>query len=171
MTDNVFVVSTVNGNVGFSIPELRFKRVWQKKKARFPVPKDVLREAIFYPGVSYLFEKGILYIEDLDFKKEIGLEPYDAVKETIVLLEDKMIERMLTNMPIAEFRAEFKKLTDVQMKEVAQYAVDHAMIDMNKAEIMKSLCGMDVLKIYNLKKQNEEVLPDENGNDSLRKSI
>ena len=131
----------------------------------------MLREAIFNPGVSYLFEKGILYIEDLDFKKEIGLEPYDAVKETIVLLEDKMIERMLTNMPIAEFRAEFKKLTDVQMEEVAQYAVDHAMIDMNKAEIMKSLCGMDVLKIYNLKKQNEEVLPDENGNDSLRKSI
>ena len=131
----------------------------------------MLREAIFNPGVSYLFEKGILYIEDLDFKKEIGLEPYDAAKETIVLLEDKMIERMLTNMPIAEFRAEFKKLTDIQMKEVAQYAVDHAMIDMNKAEIMKSLCGMDVLKIYNLKKQNEEVLPDENGNDSLRKSI
>lgn len=171
MTDNVFVISTVNNTVGFSVPELRFRRVWQKKKAKLPVPKDVLREAIYKPGVAYLFEKGILYIDDLEFKKEIGLEPYDAVKETIILLEDKMIERMLTNMPIAEFRAEFKKLTSNQMREVAKYAVDHAMIDMNKAEIMKSLCGMDVLKIYNLKKQNEEVLPDENGNDSLRKSV
>lgn len=61
MTDNVFVVSTVNGSVGFSIPELRFKRIWQKKKARFPIPKDVLREAIFNPGVSYLLKGYSLY--------------------------------------------------------------------------------------------------------------
>ena len=102
MTDNVFVVSTVNGNVGFSIPELRFKRIWQKKKARFPVPKDVLREAIFNPGVSYLFEKGILYIEDLDFKKEIGLEPYDSVEETIVSVDASTVITSLLNIIQAE---------------------------------------------------------------------
>ena len=169
--NSVHVISAVNGTVGFSLPELRFKRVWQKKKASFPVPKDVLREAIFDPGVAYLFEKGILYIDDLEFKKEIGLEPYDVEEPTIILLEDKYIERMLKVMPVQEFKAAFSNLTIDQKKEVAQYAVDNAIIDMNKAEIMKSLCGMDVLKIYNLKKQNEEVLPDENSNDSLRQNI
>lgn len=71
MTDNVFVVSTVNGNVGFSIPELRFKRIWQKKKARFPVPKDVLREAIFNPGVSYLFERVFFILRIQILKKKL----------------------------------------------------------------------------------------------------
>jgi hypothetical protein len=171
MSDTVYVTSTVNGTVGFSMPELRFKRVWQKKKAKFPVPKDVLREAIFNPGVSYLFEKGILYIDDLEFKKEIGLEPYDAEKETIILLEDKYIERLLGVMPIQEFKIEFGKLTIEQQKEVAGYAVEHNMIDMSKAEHMKKICGVDVIKMYSIKKQNEEILPNEISNDSLPKGF
>lgn len=168
--DFVYVISASSGRVGLTMPSLKFKKVWPKKRTRLPVPKDVLREGIFDPGIAALFKKGILYIEDVEFKREIGLEPYDE-EETIIFLEDKMMDRLLGAMPLTEFKKELKKLTVRQVEELAEYAVAHDLINMDKAAVIKQICNRDILRAYQLKKQNEEVLPDEDGNDSLRKSI
>ena len=82
-----------------------------------------------------------------------------------------MMDRLLGAMPLVEFKKELKKLTVRQVEEIAEYAVAHDLINMDKAAVIKQICNRDILKAYQLKKQNEEVLPDENGNDSLRKNI
>jgi hypothetical protein len=76
MDDKVMVMSMIGGTI--SVPSLG-RKVWSKKGQKLMVSKEVLREAIYEPGVEYMFKNGILYIEDMDFKIELGLEE-DGVK-------------------------------------------------------------------------------------------
>ena len=64
MNERVIVTSMVSGNVGLTLPHLRVNKTWPKKGTKLPIEKDVLREAIYEPGVEYMFKNGILYIED-----------------------------------------------------------------------------------------------------------
>ena len=71
MNDKVMVTSMVGGTISAASLE---HRVWNKKGQKLPVSKDVLREAIYEPGIEYMFKKGILYIDDMEMKIELGLE-------------------------------------------------------------------------------------------------
>ena len=61
----VQIVNMANGRVGINIPELHFKRVWEKRDAKINVDLDILKEIIYDTGVRNMFEQGILYIEDM----------------------------------------------------------------------------------------------------------
>ena len=78
----VELVSTINAYVGIDVPDLHLKRLWERKGAKKSIPLDVLREAIYDPSVEYLLREGILYIEDLDTKIELGLEDERAWRAT-----------------------------------------------------------------------------------------
>ena len=46
-----------------------------------------------------MLKAGVLFIDDLEFKKELGLEPEDAVEPVnVILLEDKFIERLFCSL-------------------------------------------------------------------------
>ena len=70
----VIIENMTNSRVGIDIPELRLMRIWEKKGVKKPVDFDVLKEAIYNEGVEYMFKTGILYIDDIDVKIELGLE-------------------------------------------------------------------------------------------------
>ena len=61
MNERVIVTSMVNGIVGITMPNSRIKKIWPKKGTKLPVEKDLLREAIYEPGVEYMFKKGNQY--------------------------------------------------------------------------------------------------------------
>ena len=105
MNEKVIVTSMVNGIVGITLPNSRIKKIWPKKNTKLPVDKDLLREAIYEPGVEYLFKNGILYIEDMDFKIELGLEPEGAKAPTeIIPVDEKYLNRILKLMPLSEMK-------------------------------------------------------------------
>ena len=111
MNEKVIVTSMVSGNVGLTLPHLRFVKTWPKKGTKLPIDKEILREAIYDPGVEYMFKNGILYIEDMDFKVELGLEEEGAKAPTaIVPLDEKYLERVLKRMPVAEMRKVIKEM-------------------------------------------------------------
>lgn len=106
---------------------------------------------------SNMVREGKLYIEDMELKKELGIEPEDAEKPTLILLDEKELARFWKNLPFAQFKVETKTLTREQLKSLAEYAIRHGEDgDIKKANYLSELSGYDVLKGIELEKLNQE---------------
>ena len=153
MNDKVMVTSMVGGTISASSLE---HRVWNKKGQKLPVSKDVLREAIYEPGVEYMFKNGILYIDDMEFKIELGLEAPGTEAPTEVLpIDDKYLNRVLKLMPVSEMKSAIDKMSIVQKQELIDYASKQNDIQLDRLAIVSEKCGVDVLKTIELNRQKE----------------
>ena len=156
MEDKVKITNLVSSKVTIDVPDLRLIRTWEKKKAVKTIPFETLQEAIYEPGVEFLFTQGILGIDDMDVKKALGLEPDDATEPVnIITLNDAQRKRYLTVMPFAEFKQEIQKLPLEQVKELAQYAIENEITSFDKAEIIKKLVNVDIIKSIELNRQDK----------------
>ena len=154
MNDKVMVTSMVGGTVSASALE---HKVWNKKGQKLPVSKQVLREAIYEPGIEYMFKKGILYIEDMEFKIELGLEAEGAKEPTQILpVDDKYLNRVLKLMPISEMKQAIDKMSLTQKQELVDYAVRQNDIQLDRLNIVSNKCNVDVLKAIELNRQKGE---------------
>ena len=153
----VTVISTVNGVVGIYLPDLRFKKEWTRKGQRQKIDKDLLQDIMYDPGSEYMFRTGMLYIEDMDIKKEIGLEPEDATEPVnIIVLDEKQLNRYLTVMPLHEFKENVKKLSIEQAKNLVDYAVQKETITFDKAEFLEKVTGLNAMSMIQLNRKNKE---------------
>ena len=153
----VTVVSTVNGLVGIYLPDLRFKKEWTRKGQKQKIDKDLLQDIMYDPGSEYMFRTGMLYIEDMDIKKEIGLEPEDATEPVnIIVLDEKQLNRYLTVMPLHEFKENVKKLSIEQAKNLVDYAVQKESITFDKAEFLEKITGLNAMSMIQLNRKNKE---------------
>lgn len=153
MNDKVMVTSMVGGTISAASLE---HRVWNKKGQKLPVSKDVLREAIYEPGIEYMFKKGILYIDDMEMKIELGLEAPGTTAPTEVLpVDDKYLNRVLRLMPISEMKAAIDKMSIVQKQELVDYASKQNDIQLDRLAIVSDKCNVDILKTIELNRQKE----------------
>lgn len=156
MENKVKIENLVSSRVILSMPDLRLRRVWEKKGAIKTVPFEQLEEAIYDPGVEALFRNGILGIEDMEIKKKLGLEPEDAEEPiNIIALSDKERKEWLVDFSVAEFRSKIKDLPYEQVVELANYAVDNEITNFEKSEILKRAVGIDVLSRVKLNRDNK----------------
>ena len=157
MNDKVIVTSMVNGIIGINRPEYRLVKTWPQKGAKLPIEKEALRQAIYEPGVEYMFKKGMLYIDDMDFKIELGLEEEGAKAPTnIIPVDEKYLERLLKRMPVFEMKAAIKAMNGEQRHELIDYAAKQTDIQMDRVTAIKEITGTDLFKVIELKKQQEE---------------
>ena len=157
MNDRVIVTSMVNGIIGINRPEYRLVKTWPQKGSRLPVEKDSLRQAIYEPGVEYMFKKGMLYIDDMDFKIELGLEEEGTKTPTAIIPVDaKYLERVLKRMPVREMKEVIKAMNDVQKRELIDYAAEQNDIQLDRINAIKELIGIDLLRVIDLKNQKGE---------------
>lgn len=153
MNDKVMVTSMVGGTISAASLE---HRVWNKKGQKLPISKDVLREAIYEPGIEYMFKKGILYIDDMEMKIELGLEAPGTTAPTEVLpVDDKYLNRVLKLMPISEMKAAIDKMSIVQKQELVDYASKQNDIQLDRLAIVSDKCNVDILKTIELNRQKE----------------
>lgn len=123
----------------------------------FSIEKDVLEQMMFDPGISYMLENGILYIEDMEVKKELGIEPPDATEPVnVIVLSEADKRRYLTSMPLFDFKEKIKSLKYEQLQQLADFAIENKLGDFEKSEIIKELCGRDIIRAIQLRKANEE---------------
>lgn len=156
MEKKVKVVSLVSQRVILTVPELRLRRVWEKKGAVAIIPFEQLEEAMYSPGVENLFRSGILGIEDMEVKIALGLEPEGSDKPVnIITLTDAERKRYLTVMPVAEFRAKVKELPIEQINELAAYAIAHEIMDFDKSEILKQYTNIDIMSAIKLNRDDQ----------------
>ena len=159
MNDKVLVTSMVNHLVGIGLPQNGYvvRKTWPKKGAKLPLDKEALREAIYKPGVERMFREGVLYIEDMDFKIELGLEEPDTKTPTnIIPMDEKYMERVMKRMPIAEMKMAIKKMSSSQLEELILYASSQNDIQLDRISAIKEVTGTDLFKVIELKRQMEE---------------
>lgn len=154
MNEKVMVTSMVGGTISASALN---HRVWNKKGQKLPIDKDVLREVIYEPGVEYMFKNGILYIEDMDFKIELGLEAEGTKAPTQILpMDDKYLNRVLKLMPVVDMKKAIDEMSLVQRQELVDYAVKQNDVQLDRLEIISKKCNVDILKAIELNRQKGE---------------
>jgi len=112
MSDRIKVISAYNGRCGIDNTDLKISRRWPAIGSVVTFTREQIEELQFDPAFMNMVREGLLYIEDMDVKKEIGVEPEDAVKPTIILLDEKSLKRFWKDMPLAQFKVESKTLTN-----------------------------------------------------------
>lgn len=157
MEEKVIVKSMTNGRIGVTIPDLKIRKNWPRKGSTVTFNKSDLQEAMFDPGFEYMLKTGILYIEDMDVKKELELEPQEAKEPTnIIVFTDAQMKRLCTVAPLRDFKEALEKVSVEQARALADYAIQNNMMDFDKAEVLKKKCGKDIVAAVMLKRQNEE---------------
>lgn len=154
----VIIKNLVNHRVGISIPELGLQKKWTKQGAKVTIPFDILEQALWYSGVRPLFEKGSLYIENMQDKIDLGLEPIGATEpENIIVLNDGQRLNMLKLMGYDEFIDKVTQLNRTQVDNLIEYAIENKIVDVDKCTYLKKLTGKDIIKTIALKEemQNE----------------
>lgn len=151
----IYLKNLINSIVVINVPDLHLNRVWERKGARKPIPADTLREAIYDPSVEYLLWNGILEIEDAEFRKEIGLEGAETSPETYLVPSDAEMKRLLTVMPIYDFKDKVAKMNREQVQAIVAFAIEHDLIDYDKDEVLKQIIDVDVIRAVQLKKADE----------------
>lgn len=143
----VKITNMVNNSVSVAIPELNFKRTWPRKGSVISIDLEKLKEMQYDPGFEYMLREGILYIEDMEAKKELGLEPEDAsAPENIVVLTEKQQKEYMTELEQKDFEEKVSKLSFEQVQSLADYAVNNKLSDMDKCNFLKELCGRDIIQ-------------------------
>ena len=155
--EKIRVISKHQGPISVNISELRFKREWPNKGASVLIEKETLEEMMYDSGFKYMIDTGMLYIEDLEVKKELGLEPEDATEPVnIIVLSDNDMKRMMTAMPQFEFDAKLKTLNYEQMLALADFAIKNELGDFGKCDAIKKACGKDILTAIKLNREDKE---------------
>ena len=124
------VKSLVSGTVIIKDPGTNLRMTWDKKGQVRVIDKEILEQAIYNPGIEYMFKEGMLGIVDEDAyqtKVDLGLE-IEGEEEKIVLFTEERAEELLA-LPISKFRQEVKTLTREQLFEFTTYCIDHEKVD------------------------------------------
>lgn len=156
--EKVKVKSMVMHKVSVSSADLRFSRTWPGYGAVVSIDREVLDELIYDVGFRNMLTSGILYIEDMQVKKDLGLEPETATEpqNIIVLTEKDKRYYMSSDLSLVGFKEKIKKLSMEQIYELCNYAINNKLLDVEKAKVLKEVCGRDIIAAVNLTAKNEE---------------
>ena len=157
MENMVMVKSASDYTLVVNVPELSLHRTWKKRGAQYPIDRNLLIQAYYDPGVESLFRNGMLTTNDVVFLKEVGLMEEDGTSEVSPLTE-QMINRLIRNMPLGEFKMELKKLSRTQLEELADYAVEHYNeLQMDRVDALSAATGKNILKAIEHYRKAQEV--------------
>ena len=153
----VNIISTTVGEVSVFEPSIPFRASWPAKGSTRAVEKDIVEQLLFTPGFKYMIDTGMLYIENMEQKKELGIEPEDATEPVnVIVLTDTTKNKYLKMYSTDKFKEEIKKLSHEQLIDLADYAIENKIADFEKSEILEKACGKNIIKGIQLARQNKE---------------
>lgn len=151
------ITSTTIGEVSVFEPSIPFRASWPSRGSTRAVEKETVEQLLYIPGFKYMIDKGMLYIEDLDQKKELGLEPENATEPVnIIVLKDADKKKYLTMYSLDKFKDEIGKLSREQLIDLADYAIANEIADFAKSKVVEEACGKNIIKGIELAQANKE---------------
>lgn len=151
--NKISIKNIANHSVGITVEDLRLHRVLQPSQRIFLL-KDVLEEALTYPGVMYLFTNKYLIIEDTDFALEQGVLTEEEVKNETA---EKPIQKNIQDE--AEIAEIINHGTELDLKDllvnesparqsvIADIAAECEGLTLGKIDIIKRFSGIDLSKV------------------------
>ena len=154
----VLIKSNTMSTVGITKRELGVNKTWDRYGVVRSISLEVLKELMYENGVAQLFTDGYLTIEDMEVKKELGLEPEDA-KEPVntAVLSATQKENLLKNKPFVEFKSVLEDLSYNQLLEIAEFAIEkEIMISYDKNGYLLERVSKNVLECIKNKQLAKE---------------
>ena len=153
----VMVKSMVASRVGINLPDLKLKRTWEKRGVVRPIPFEELEQALYEPGVEYMFKQGILAIDSMEDKIALGLEEEGTTAPTnIIVLTEAEMDRYWKVLPFIEFKQKLTGLPKEQIQNLVDHAIDKEYTDINKCEYIKEKMEIDIIRAIQLNRQAKE---------------
>lgn len=153
----VKIINMVNHRVGLIAPEMGYKQVLPTKNSYVIVDKDRLEQLLFNESIRNMIDDCIIYIEDMEVKKELGLEPVDAEEPTnIIPLTEERMAQLMGAMVLNKFEKAVDALSMSQLNELCDYAIKKRITNYDKCMYLKSKNGRDILRAIELSSQNED---------------
>ncbi len=146
MEKMVMLKNMVDSMVSVRKPEYGVNRRWNRRGQTVGLPKDVVEQLLWDGGFRRMIDSGILYIEDLEMKKELGLEPEEATSPVnIIALSEADMERLLKKTSLAKFKKELANLPDTQIDNLIDYAIANKIAEADKCSYLKKVTKRDIL--------------------------
>lgn len=145
----------VNKTVGVKISEYNVNKKWTRKGQEIPLPYETVSQLLWHDGFRKMIDRGILYIEDMQDKIDLGLEPDTAkTPENIIVLNEGQMRTLLKVKTFDEFKETVKKLTLTQIRNLVNFAIENELIgDIEKCEYLEELSQSNILKtVYDNRK-------------------
>lgn len=153
----VNVTSTTIGEVSVFQPSIPFRASWPSKGSTRAIEEEIIEQLLYTPGFKYMIDTGMLYIEDMEAKKKLGIEPEDATEPVnVIVLSDVDKNKYMKVYSIEKFKTEVKKLSREQIVDLADYAIENKIADFEKSEVLEKLCGKNIIRGIQLARQNKE---------------
>jgi hypothetical protein len=109
----VKVTSTTVGEVSVFDPSIPFRASWPNKGSTRSIEEETLEQLRYFPGFEYMIEHGMLYIEDMEVKKRLGIEPEDATEPVnVIVLSDQEKNKYLKMYSVDKFKEDVCKKTN-----------------------------------------------------------
>lgn len=153
----VKIISQVSGRVGLYLPNLHFQRDLVAKGQFVTIDREILEEAMFDPGFKNMVDTGIIYIDDLETAKELGLEDADAkVPTQYKRYTEYEIKKLVNDASAEELREAILNMPKEQQRELCDWTITLRMRDIEKVAVIKELLNLDVDKGIYLDKLSQE---------------
>ena len=156
MADMIKVRSASDATVVINSPETMLIKTWNKRNAFHFIARDVLLQSYYNSSLEYLVTKGLLVIEDKEFLKEVGL--YVEDEEPIVKeLTEEMMKKCLSIIPLWELQKTIETLSEHQISDLVQYAIEHnTELKMDRIEMLSKASHKNILKAIELHRAAQE---------------
>jgi hypothetical protein len=148
------VTNNLKTPIFIALPDVRFKRTWPGEST-YKIPLEILREAVYDHGFMTFLEKGIMSIDEKEVRVELGLEEQDGESIFKTYNRSQLI-KLLKVDTLEDLKEAIGTMSREQLSFLAEIAIDQKIGDMNKAEAIKKVSGIDIIKGIQLKMQNEE---------------
>lgn len=146
-TRYVIIKNMLNANVSVKKPQYGINRTWTQFGQPMRLPFEAVEQLLWDTGFSNMIRSGILYIEDMQDKIDLGLEPAGAKEpENIIVLTEKQMADLWNNKPVEVFKAEVRKLPQMQIDNLIGYAIKNKCTDVEKCTFIKLNYKRDILK-------------------------
>lgn len=159
---SVKVKNVTSGQVIIVLPHINYKQTWDRQDVVRSMTLGVLEECMQDNGAEYMFREGILYIDDLGVKQELGLEPSildenddETVLEpvNVIELDSKRMTELLTSASLEELEEVFEVISYEQKRLIPEFAIKHKLIDLDRNNIIKKYTDIDVFNAIRLDDQ------------------
>ncbi len=156
MARMVAIKNMIESQISVRDMSIGINRRWQRRGQVIPLPYETVEQLLWQDGFRRMIDQGILYIESLKDKQDLGLEPINTDKPVnIIALTEPEIKSLLTEVPVTVFRKRLSQLPDIQIDNIIDYAIANKIINLEKIQILKEITNRDILEGISKKSELE----------------
>lgn len=142
----ITIKNVCNHMIGIDVPELRMSRSIAPGKL-IKMEKDLLEQALTYPGVPELFNRRYLHLVEQEITEEISngyLEP--QLSESDGMTEEEFVKIIETGTDL-QFDKILREADPTKYDTIVSAALKAQNITLSKANLIKKVTGKDIFEM------------------------